>query len=283
MKIDDRGARQLKLTVRRNPSLTSKQILADHLKSGGTPVSTWTIRRTLKRLKLRNFKAQRKPFVNSFQRFRRIRWAKKFLYKPLSFWRRTVFSDETQICLFQGGKNVRVYRGLGEGHLSQHLSPTVKHSPALMIWGCMSYKGTGRIAFLEPNRRMNSEWYSSILEGPVQNTIVEHFGVGRQVNFQDDGAPCHRSRVVEVKCNDLGIRRLEWPGQSPDANPIENLWKIVKNKVRLQQPQTVAALKDAINDVWNNGIPVSLCQHLIGSMQNRLHAIIRQHGYPTKY
>jgi hypothetical protein len=45
--------------------------------------------------------------------------------------------------------------------------------------------------------------------------------------FQDDNAPCHRSRTVQ---NDLP--QLRWPAQSTDLSPIENIWLIMKNKIK---------------------------------------------------
>jgi hypothetical protein len=184
---------------------------------------------------------------------RRVCWAKKYVSKPLGFWRKTLFSDKAQICLFQGVKNARVYREPGEGHLPQHLWPTVKHSQAVMLWGSFSYKGVGRISILETGQRMNSLWYKSILEREVQDTMIEHFGGLHNANFQDDGAPCHRSHMTRDECEELGIRQLEWPGQSPD--PIENLWSLVKSKVRSHQPRTLAELKEVIRVVWTTEIP----------------------------
>jgi hypothetical protein len=130
---------------------------------------------------------------------------------------------------------------------------------------------------------MNSAWYITILENEVQETLIEQFGGVERAHFQDDGAPCHRSHIVKDKCEELGIRQLEWPGQSPDCNPIENLWSIVKSKVRSQQPRTMADLKEAINNVWTHGIPLSLCKCLVDSMPRRLNSVIHNKGFPTKY
>ena len=50
------------------------------------------------------------------------------------------------------------------------------------------------------------------------------------------GAPCHWSRVVKKFLEEKNIRQLDWPGNSPDLNPIENLWMLLKNKVSEKQP-----------------------------------------------
>jgi hypothetical protein len=282
-KLDDRAARGVKRISRKSPFMTSEEIAIEHESTGGTKVSSRTIRRCLKRLNLKSFVARRKPFVNSFQRLRRIRWAKDFLQKRNCFWRKTLFSDECPIPLFNGGRQQRVYRGPNEAFLPQHLRPTVKHSVSVMVWGCFSYKGVGKIRILAPKTTMNSTWYCSILQNEVASTLDDHFGGAYRANFQDDGAPCHRSKVVKRKCRQLGISQMPWPGQSPDLNPIENMWSFLKTKVRAHCPRTLDELKAAILQVWFNEIPLWYCQRLINSMPSRIKLVIKRKGFPTKY
>lgn len=44
--------------------------------------------------------------------------------------------------------------------------------------------------------------------------------------FQQDLAPCHASKAVKQFMNEQGILCLEWPGNSPDIGPIENIWDL---------------------------------------------------------
>ncbi len=68
--------------------------------------------------------------------------------------------------------------------------------------------------------------------------------------FMQDGAPCHRSKVAKTFLAENRIKVLDWPGNSPDFNPIENLWTNMKNKVAEKHPSSVKDLVKVIKEVW---------------------------------
>ncbi len=70
--------------------------------------------------------------------------------------------------------------------------------------------------------------------------------------FQQDLAPAHTAKGTKSWFNDLvhslfiGVTVLDWPENSPDLNPIENIWDIVKRKMRDTRPHNADDLKAAI-------------------------------------
>ncbi|KAI2663376.1 Transposable element Tc1 transposase [Labeo rohita] len=69
---------------------------------------------------------------------------------------------------------------------------------------------------------------------------------------------------------------------SPDLNPIENLWGIVKRKMRNKRPKNADELKATVKETWAS-IPPQQCHRLITSMPRRIEAVIKAKGAPTKY
>ena len=78
------------------------------------------------------------------------------------------------------------------------------------------------------------------------------------------------------------IPKLPWPSQSPDLNPIENLWSILDYKLRNRRPQNKLQLVEALREGWNS-LDADLLTTLVDSMPRRIQAVIESKGYPTKY
>ena len=81
--------------------------------------------------------------------------------------------------------------------------------------------------------------------------------------------------------NDIG--KVQWPGNSPDLNPIENLWAVLKFKLRRRQNINKNQLISNIIKIWFHEIPKTLCQNLVDSMPNRIAKVLKNKGASSKY
>ncbi|GFU02992.1 transposable element Tcb2 transposase [Trichonephila clavipes] len=91
-------------------------------------------------------------------------------------------------------------------------------------------------------------------------------------------------RLVESMLEAETIQRMEWPACSPDLNPIEPVWDILRRRIaaRPRPPATLRDLEIALLEEWNS-IPQSLIDNLIASMANRCAAVLAVRGDHTPY
>ncbi len=88
----------------------------------------------------------------------------------------------------------------------------------MIIWGAMSSAGVGPLCFLKTN--VTAPVYQYILENFMLPSADQLFKDADFI-FQQDLAPAHTAKSTKSWLNDFGV--LDWPVNSPDMNPIENL------------------------------------------------------------
>lgn len=271
--------RSLQLMVRRSPTKSSK-VLQVEMQNRGLAVGSSTIRRYLKKMGLICRVAPRKPLLTRRHRKLRLAFARKYVGKDESFWRKVLFTDETRLAIRNDSSRVHVRRKSGER--LNFSTPTVKHPASVMMWGCFSASGVGRIRFLDKGETCNTAWYLKVLDNQVKWSARDLF-LDEDFVLQDDGAPCHRSKPVKDFIRNRGWQVLDWPPQSPDLNPIENLWALVKRRVWTQNFSKTVDLRAKIIHVWFHQLDKQLLETLALSMKNRLLDVIKAKGGVTKY
>lgn len=191
------------------------------------------------------------------------------------------FSDESSFEILP--KNLQfVRRRSGEKFHPKCMVPTVKHPTKVMIWSVISGKGTGRIYIVEGTMRQDQ--YKEVLQSKLFPQLQEWFPNGESFVFMQDGAPCHTAHSIKAFLQQENVPLLPWPGNSPDMNPIENVWELVKREIAKDVITTKAQLIEKIIDVWNHHPKMQeTVQACINSMPRRIKALLRAKGGPTKY
>uniref|UniRef100_A0A9J7ZTN8 Tc1-like transposase DDE domain-containing protein n=1 Tax=Cyprinus carpio carpio TaxID=630221 RepID=A0A9J7ZTN8_CYPCA len=201
----------------------------------------------------------------------------------MAVWGKVIFSDEAPFQLFgASGKKGLSGEEKGERYHQSCVMPTVKHPDTIHVWGCFSSKGVGSLTILPKNTAMNKEWYQNTLQQQLLPTTQQQFGE-EQCIFQHDGAPCHKAKVITKWLGDQNVEILgPWPGNSPDLNPIKNLWSILKRRVDKQKPTNSDKLQEVIMKEWV-AISQDLAQKLIESMPSQIAEVLKKKGQHCKY
>uniref|UniRef100_A0A8C1AXW3 Annexin n=2 Tax=Cyprinus carpio TaxID=7962 RepID=A0A8C1AXW3_CYPCA len=147
-----------------------------------------------------------------------------------------------------------------------------------MIWGAISSAGVGPLCFLKT--KVTAPIYQEILEHFVLPSADQLFEDADFI-FQQDLAPAHTAKSTKSWLNDHGVGVHDWPANSPDLNPRENLWGIVKRKMRNNRPKNADELKASVKETWAS-IPPQQCHRLITSKPRQIEAVIKAKGAPTK-
>lgn len=250
---------------------------------GWSDISVRRIQHILqKELDLPARRAAKKPLLTDKMVRKRLKFCKKYRSWTEKQWRDVMFSDEALFRVVNSrGRMVRRPSTVCR-YKQRYVVATVKHSPGLMVWGCFSAKkGRGGLFFLPPKTTMNGEKYKKVLE----HHLLPFMRIHKCKWFLQDGAPCHKSRLVMNRLKEMEneFNVMDWPGNSPDLNPIENVWSYMKYKLKNRTITSLKSLEDAIKEMWVKDMPLSYFQKLAASMPNRIRAVIKNQGQMTKY
>jgi hypothetical protein len=122
---------------------------------------------------------------------------------------------------------------------------------------------------------------------PEGNRIFSSQGITSWV-FQQDNDPTHKGAAAKAvplfngKHSTTVSLLAEWPPNSPDLSPIENLWAIVQRRVDAAGCKTFAEFKKTLQKEWD-GVSKQLCSKLITGINTRLAECIKREGRRTDY
>jgi hypothetical protein len=197
-------------------------------------------------------KLLKRPLLSQRNRQKRIEFAKKHLGNVDELIDATIWSDETTVRKCPKDKTItyRVHSSVEKESLPfNHQIQMGGFS--VMFWGCISVWGIGPLVALEGNQNQHS--YCEMLK----NHFINEFKAAKDMYgidfvFMQDNAPCHKTRKVDDFLQKNGIPTLEWPPQSPDLNPIENIWNIIKARrdKKFGIPANREELIDQIFTIW---------------------------------
>ncbi len=251
-------------TVRNQPRTTQEDLVND-LKAAGTIVTKKTIANTLRREGLKSGSARKVPLLKKAHVQARL----KFANDSEENWVKVLWSDETKIQLFGINSTRRVWRRRNAAYDPKNTFPTVKQGGGNFMLCVFLLRGQDNCT------TSKGRWTGPCTIRARALKLARVLKMGRGWVFQHDNDPKHTAKKKHIKV-------LEWPSQSPDLNPIENLWRELKVWVAKRQPRNLDDLKRICKEEWDK-IPPEMCANLVANYKKRLTSVIANKGFATKY
>ena len=209
-------------------------------------------------------------------------------------WKRVIWSDE---CAVQKDSNATGY------WVFRHQSKREKHAPqnvrmkskdgnlSQMIWACFVGNKLGPIVFISGS--INQDVYMELLRTEF-DPFLNALAADGQTNleFQQDNARPHSAKrtleFLEALARKHGLTIMDWPANSPDLSPIENLWAHIKHELRTRYPDTAtlkgsattikAKLQERLNEIWWE-IGEEVLNKLVEDMPKHCEEVIAAKGW----
>jgi hypothetical protein len=189
-----------------------------------------------------------------------------------------LFTDEAPFSPQHSGGRVWVRLRQGERNIpeAQTIPRIRRPGPHILVWGAIRRSGVGPIFRINGN--LNSNGYLRLVQD-----ALEQIQRGRGFIWMHDNAPAHRARIIQQYFQSHSIRTLSWPPNSPELNPIENVWGIITQRLLSANLTTTDQLWNRVQQIWASEITPQLCQHLIDSMPTRIQQVLQSNGGPINY
>jgi len=237
-------------------------------------VGTRTIQRTLRKQGLKYLVRQTRELITSQQAKNRLQFAQNRLNYD---WEYAVFTDEKTFQV--GGSKHKSWQDPDD----RPVGKLKRHSAKIHVWGGIGLHFKTQLFFFQEN--LNAKLYCKILKDrlpPAYAFDLRPHDRHKWVLVQDND-PKHKSATGKEVLDELAPDRIpDWPSNSPDFNPIEDVWSTLDSELQLKEPKSIGALKSILRKSWNN-LDMSKIRTSIESIPRRLEECIELDGERTSY
>jgi transposase len=214
--------------------------------------------------------------ANILKRFEFGKYVQEQLAKEELFLTKILWSIETMISCYPHKRKmvVRVHYSVDNANLP--LNPAVQGGGFnVMFFGSFSSRAFGPLTVIDGkiDAKKYIENIKELIEPELKASKVP-------LIFMQDNAPCHKAKVVMDYLRKKRIKTLDWPPQSPDLNPIEHIWVIMKDILYKEKdfPKNRDELIDRVFLIWKN-LDKKLLQTLTKHAKKRFEDVVAYKGH----
>ena len=176
-----------------------------------------------------------------------------------------------------------VWRYRGSRLRTRNIVPTFK-SGYQTVSVCGGFSIHGQTSLVGTIGNFDRNTYRVIIDNQILPFIYDVHGSTDTFVLQENNCSPHRTSSSATYLRKDEVTRMKWPAQSPDLNPIENVWGSMKSRLRKRSlyPTSPMHLFSILNDMWNN-LPDEYFKNLVESIYKRAKMVLHGKGRSTKY
>ena len=188
---------------------------------------------------------------------------------------RITWSDETCVTAYPTKRQIaiKVHSSTKESELP-FIPKVQKGGFSVMFWGCFTRYAKGPLTVIEGS--IDNPKYLEL----IQDIVIPEINASEHdlIFMQYDARP-HKARIVRDYYDENNVAVLDWPPQSPDLNPIEQVWAIMKHELYTRKtfPKNRTELIETFLGIWDS-LELKRFENLSDSIPERLEKVIENKG-----